>query len=79
VRDSDYDAFTWYPTDARLAAWLALYREIARANRGEPDAGRRLLAWARAAGFSGIEPSASAWCFATPEDRTGGGTSGPIA
>ena len=50
-------------------AWLALYREIARANGGEPDAGRMLLAWARRAGFSAIEPSASAWCFATPEDR----------
>jgi ubiquinone/menaquinone biosynthesis C-methylase UbiE len=70
ARDSDYDAFTWYPTDPRLVAWQALYREIARANRGEPDAGRLLLAWARRAGFSEIVPSASAWCFATPEDRT---------
>jgi ubiquinone/menaquinone biosynthesis C-methylase UbiE len=70
ARDSDYDAFTWYPTDPRLVEWLALYRKIARSNRGEPDAGRRLLRWARAAGFSDIEPSATAWCFATPEDRT---------
>lgn len=70
ARDSDYDAFTWYPTDPRLVAWQALYREIARANGGEPDAGRMLLAWARRAGFSDIDPSASAWCFATPEERT---------
>jgi len=70
ARDSDYAAFTWSPAEPTLDAWLALYRTIARANRGEPDAGRYLLAWARAAGFSAIEPTASAWCFATPEDRT---------
>jgi len=69
VRDSDYASFTWYPNDDRLVRWLALYHEIARANGGEPDAGRRLLSWAQQAGFSRIETSASAWCFATPEDR----------
>ena len=69
VRDSDYAAFTWYPEDPTLGAWLALYRDIARTNGGEPDAGRFLLAWAHAAGLSDVEPTASAWCFATPEDR----------
>ena len=69
ARDSDYASFTWYPNDDRLARWLALYHEIARANGGEPDAGRRLLSWAQQAGFSRVETSASAWCFATPEDR----------
>jgi len=69
ARDSDYSAFTWYPADPMLDAWLTLYLDLARANRGEPDAGRHLLAWAHAAGFSDVEPTASAWCFATPEDR----------
>ena len=69
ARDSDYASFTWYPDDERLSRWLALYHEIARANGGEPDAGRRLLSWAQRAGFSRVEPSASVWCFATPEDR----------
>ena len=69
VRDSDYAAFTWYPEEPTLDAWLALYRNIARTNGGEPDAGRFLLAWAHAAGFSDVVPTASAWCFATPEDR----------
>ena len=69
ARDSDYAAFTWYPGDPVLEAWLALYRQIARANRGEPDAGRHLLQWAHAAGFSDVAPGASAWCFATPEQR----------
>lgn len=69
VRDSDYCSFTWHPGDDRLVRWLELYREIARANGGEPDAGRHLLSWARQAGFAAIEASASAWCFATPADR----------
>ena len=69
ARDSDYAAFTWHPAEERLTAWLALYHDIARANRGEPDAGRHLLAWARRAGFTRVDASASAWCFATPEDR----------
>src|SRR5690348_14476643 len=70
VRDSDYGSFTWHPADDRLVRWLELYRAIARSNGGEPDAGRRLLSWAQQAGFSRITSSASAWCFATPEDRT---------
>lgn len=70
VRDADYAAMTWHPADARLDRWLALYRQVARANGAEPDAGRRLHAWARAAGLAEITPSASAWCYATPEDRT---------
>ena len=52
-----------------LDDWLALYRQAARANGGEPDAGRRLLSWARAAGFTDVTATASTWCFATPADR----------
>ncbi|MEU3602585.1 methyltransferase domain-containing protein [Streptomyces sp. NPDC006798] len=69
VRDSDYAAFTWFPEIPALDDWQTLYRRVARANGGEPDAGRRLLSWARAAGFTGIRPSAGVWCFAEPEDR----------
>jgi SAM-dependent methyltransferase len=69
VRDADYAAFTWYPADPRLDQWLAAYRAVARADGGEPDAGRRLLAWAGAAGCRDVEAGASVWCFATPADR----------
>jgi SAM-dependent methyltransferase len=69
VRDGDYAAFTWYPEVPELDEWLALYRMTARANGGEPDAGRRLLAWARAAGFTDVTAGGSVWCFASPEDR----------
>jgi SAM-dependent methyltransferase len=69
VRDSDYSAFAWFPAIAELDEWLSLYLKVARANGGEPDAGRRLLSWALAAGLTEVTASSSTWCFATPRDR----------
>ncbi len=69
VRDGDYAGFTWAPSDRRLDRWIDVYRQVARSNNAEPDAGRYLLGWAQRAGFASIEPSASVWCFATPDDR----------
>lgn len=70
ARDADYAGFFWFPLLPELDEWLRLYREAARANGGEPDAGRRLLSWARAAGFTDIRATASTWCYATPEERS---------
>jgi SAM-dependent methyltransferase len=69
VRDSDYGAMTWFPASAGLDAWTDLYHRVARANGGEPDAGRRLKAWALEAGFTDITATSATWTFATPEDR----------
>lgn len=69
ARDADYAGFHWFPLLPELDRWLDLYRRAARANGGEPDAGRRLLAWARAAGFDDVTATASTWCYATPDDR----------
>ncbi|MEV4165913.1 class I SAM-dependent methyltransferase [Nonomuraea dietziae] len=69
VRDSDYRAFAWYPLVPALEEWMELYQKVARANGGEPDAGRRLLSWAREAGFTDVTATSSTWCFATEEDR----------
>ena len=69
VRDGDYGGMFWFPDDPELAEWQALYRDVARALGGEPDAGRCLLSWARSAGFDEITASASAWCYTGPEDR----------
>ncbi|MFH9070728.1 class I SAM-dependent methyltransferase [Streptomyces alboflavus] len=69
VRDSDYEAMTWHPHVAGLDDWLDLYRRVARAGGGEPDAGRRLKSWALAAGFTDITASAGTWCYSTPEER----------
>jgi 2-polyprenyl-3-methyl-5-hydroxy-6-metoxy-1,4-benzoquinol methylase len=86
VRDADYAAMSWFPHDERLQRWQGIYRQVARANGGEPDAGRHLLAWAHAAGARDITPSASVWCFATPADRSWWGdtwatriSTGPLA
>jgi SAM-dependent methyltransferase len=68
ARDADYAAMTWHPPSAAISRWLALYHEVARSNGGEPDAGRLLLSWARAADSTDVESSASAWCFATFAD-----------
>ncbi|TCN40518.1 ubiquinone/menaquinone biosynthesis C-methylase UbiE [Kribbella orskensis] len=69
ARDSDYHAFTWFPELPELDEWMDLYQRMARANGGEPDAGRRLLAWALAAGFERVETTASNWTFANQPDR----------
>lgn len=70
ARDGDYPAFAWYPADPMLDRWLAVYLDIARANGAEPAAGRRLMAWARRAGFTEVLASASVWCHATPAERS---------
>jgi 2-polyprenyl-3-methyl-5-hydroxy-6-metoxy-1,4-benzoquinol methylase len=69
ARDADYAAMTWYPADPRLDRWLEVYRAVAHGNGAEPDAARRMLAWARAAGAASVTPTASVWCYATPEQR----------
>jgi ubiquinone/menaquinone biosynthesis C-methylase UbiE len=69
ARDADYAAMTWYPATAELDEWLALYERVARHNGGEPDAGRRLLAWARSAGFTDVTATAGTWCYADPDSR----------
>ena len=68
VRDADYATMTWFPETPALDRWLALYESIARRNGGEPDAGRRLKAWALEAGFTDVTATGSVWCYASPED-----------
>jgi hypothetical protein len=72
VRDADYEAMAWYPESAELTEWNMLYHEVTHTYGFEPDAGRRLASWVRDAGFdpATIEPGASVWCYATPDDRT---------
>ncbi|MFC6714633.1 class I SAM-dependent methyltransferase [Branchiibius cervicis] len=69
VRDADYAAFTWWPLIPALDEWLDLYRRLARHNGAEPDAGRRLLSWARAADLQILQASSTNWTYATPTDR----------
>jgi SAM-dependent methyltransferase len=69
VRDGDYGAMIWYPEFPALDDWLALYKRVARGNGGEPEAGRRLHAWAREAGLTDVTASSSTWTYATREER----------
>jgi 2-polyprenyl-3-methyl-5-hydroxy-6-metoxy-1,4-benzoquinol methylase len=75
VRDVDYAATTWFPANPGLDRWLDLYGRVARRNDAEPDAGRRLLSWAHAAGLREVTATTSAWCFATPAERAWWGNS----
>jgi SAM-dependent methyltransferase len=69
ARDSDYAGFCWFPEVPALDDWRTLYHALAKANGGDPDAGRKLFSWAQAAGFSDVTASSATWCFATPADR----------
>jgi hypothetical protein len=58
-----------------MTEWQSLYRAVARAIGGEPDAGRHMRAWARQAGFTSVQATASAWCYTGPEERVWWGNS----
>lgn len=75
VRDVDYAALALFPPDEGLDRWLDLYHRVARHNRAEPDAGRRLLSWAHAAGLRDVVVTSSSWCFSTPAEREWWGNS----
>ncbi|WP_246957769.1 methyltransferase domain-containing protein [Brachybacterium sp. Marseille-Q7125] len=73
VRESDYEGFRWWPDSPGLDRWRELYLKAARAGGGTPDAGRRLLTWAREAGFGEVTPSSSTTLYATAEGRAAWG------
>ncbi|KAJ6601182.1 UbiE family methyltransferase [Mycena vulgaris] len=70
VRDTDFSAMAWYPESEGLTLWRKTHQLVARANGGEPDAGRRLLSWVLQAGVlrERITASASSWCYSMPEE-----------
>jgi SAM-dependent methyltransferase len=69
ARDADYPTFRFFPDQPDIARAIEAYGTLTRVNGANWDAGRRLLHWARSAGFAAIAPSASVWCFATPDER----------
>ena len=70
ARDGDYSSFAWYPETEGLTKWLALYDKVARANGGEPNAGRCIHAWARKAGFKmqDIQCTVTSWCYSKKDE-----------
>jgi SAM-dependent methyltransferase len=69
VRDVDYGGVIWNPPSAGLTRWLELYHDVHAWNGGEADAGRHVKSWAREAGFTDLEASASTWVFSTALER----------
>ena len=64
-READYKTFAWYPELPEIASWMDLYQKVARANGGEPNAGRYCHVWAREAGFelNAIEATWDVWRY----------------
>lgn len=75
VRDADYGAMAWFPELPGLSQWRDTYCRTARQGGGEPDAGRRLRAWANAAGLNVVQSGSSTWTYATHEATTWWGNS----
>lgn len=69
VRDVDYAGTIIYPETPGIALWASLYQRVHRSNGGEPDAGRRLKAWALEAGFGEVTATTSVWTFSVDADR----------
>ncbi|MEZ4502161.1 MAG: methyltransferase domain-containing protein [Dehalococcoidia bacterium] len=67
VRDADYGTMTHWPPSPQLDRFFDLYREVTMRNGADANAGRRLAAWVREAGFVDIEVSATTVLFSTPE------------
>jgi hypothetical protein len=69
IREGDYGHGVVSPVNEDLDRWWHVFVDIVRRNGGEPQAGRRLVSWAHAAGLHDLAPSATAWCFSTPAER----------
>lgn len=69
ARDVVYSATVIHPLTPPLARWRELVVALQAANGGDGDAGARLKAWARAAGFASVETDVETWCFESPAGR----------
>lgn len=50
-REVDMSVNQWYPDFPAFDEWQRIYMRVARANGGDPMAGRKIHAWAHEAGF----------------------------
>jgi ubiquinone/menaquinone biosynthesis C-methylase UbiE len=69
VRDADYGTMVHWPQEPEIERWLDLYHQVVREHGGEPDAGRRLLAWVDEAGFADATATTVSWTYADPATR----------
>lgn len=74
VRDTDYNGMHFHPENDGMRLWQTNYRQRARGNGGEPDAGRHLVRWALEAGFlpGQFSVGTTTWTYSTGRaDGTG--------
>lgn len=69
ARDVIYSATTIHPLTPELVRWRELVLALQAANGGDGDAGAKLKAWARAAGFAEVETDVETWCFESARGR----------
>lgn len=69
ARDVVYSATTIHPLSPELARWRSIMVALQAANGGDGDAGAKLKAWARAAGFASVETDVETWCFESAAGR----------
>ncbi|WP_419841242.1 methyltransferase domain-containing protein [Candidatus Poriferisodalis sp.] len=69
VRDSDYSTMRPYPASEEITRWREVFRTVSRHNGAEPDAGRHLYAWFRAAGLPQVQMSGAVQQFWTDATR----------
>ncbi len=74
VRDADYATMSPHPKFPEFTDWNRLYHRVAYRNDAEPDAGRSLPAWVRAAGFSSVETHPNVVAMEGEEARIWGRT-----
>lgn len=75
VRDSDYSTMRPNPSSDEITRWREVYRAVCRHNGAEPDAGRHLYAWFRAAGLPQVQMSGVVQQFWDDETRRNWGYS----
>ncbi|GJM39713.1 MAG: hypothetical protein DHS20C19_30800 [Acidimicrobiales bacterium] len=69
ARDADYGAMAWAPGNDGMDRWMELYQRMTAGLDHDANAGRHLLGWTQAAGFTDITVTSSTWEFADPDSR----------
>lgn len=75
IRDADYASMIAWPRSPAIDRWLEVYHAVAARNGADPDAGRRLRAWATEAGFVELRVTATVELMAEPAEAADWGRS----
>jgi ubiquinone/menaquinone biosynthesis C-methylase UbiE len=71
ARESDFETLTMFPDEnGAIARWKSMHIAVGLAHGAQPNAGRRLISWAKQAGAKNVKASASVWGYSTPEERS---------